>query len=846
MKFKKILVSDDNQLVVGDYGLNESDVEIIDLNKSLHDVAEDPELAQFIIQNIVNPDKIYIFCVKENFGSNEQLLEDISDIKAINKTINKTFKKNKNLYFFVYNTFMKNEGALNPTLEQPSSFSTKEAKVLNEQPAQEEAQSTQDSNNTPFADINNEEKAMQDIDLSKENPDFAPTQEEPIQDAVEVFDNNIDDAVEVFMDEEPKQIEDINQIISGNEVQDVQIVEHDDQPEVSTQVYDESVLQIDGFKIYDKSVTNMDGVEEGQIIVEEQMSAEEVHTQEIPYTEATEITTHASHDTDEVVEIADDETKTDIDQLNTIVDELGNFNTAQDEAIRNNMMQESIEVEPDHVTSDEIFDETKFGVNEETEFGGDSQMFDSVDGVAAENHGETQEDDHIIFNNRLDDSVDMPDSYFDTENEEEISYEDYNEFVNDYELNVHTLKSIYDFIWRVLVLNNYNLKLNDLLYIAVNNLDAFSIGQSDFVRQTANKADSLFDLILQLDIKLEFNNSLFYIYLAQFFSISGNKIVVNEKFLDTLSIWVDKASKQRFIDQIEQFMNYSSIYNKKIIFSYFVELANFIKGCLPTITPSISLVDIHRILNNPSRRVRNENVFGFIVQKINQIFKENGIVPEMYLVETPENIFGIEENLQLDKDSDNWKTQLTILYKKLVENILNYILLKGNKETEIFNIYIDIKDLRMYRSSEVEKNILSPETVDALSRIPNAQPYSTIGDAFNRQASIVPSQNQSANINPSQYLNIIENGAIPNIPNYANNAAEMGQYPENNVILDGEQSRTLEGLRSKYAAKFSMSEFENAMSKRIEEYERKIKDNIARIEAERKQLRQKMEDLKNI
>ncbi len=406
------------------------------------------------------------------------------------------------------------------------------------------------------------------------------------------------------------------------------------------------------------------------------------------------------------------------------------------------------------------------------------------------------------------------------------------------------MKSIYDFIWRILVLNNHNLKLNDLLYIAVNNLDAFSIGQSDFVRQTANKAESLFDLILQLDIKLEFNNSLFYIYLAQFFSINGNNIVVNQQFLDTLAVWVDKASKRKFVEQIEQFMNYSSIYNKKIIFSYFVELANFIKGCLPTIRPNISLIDIHRILNNPSKKVRKENVFGFLVDRVNKIFKENGVVVEMYLVDTPDNVFGVQENTELDPHSESWKTQLTILYKKLVENVLNYILLKGNKEAEIFNMYIDIKDLRMYKNQDSDRNLLSPETVDALSQSSSNYMYATIGDSMQRNNAIVPSQmNYEMDIR-NQYLSNLESSNGENNGLVYAHTQEMHQYPDNVVLANN--TRSFDGLRSKYASKFNMSEFENAMSRRIEEYEKKIKDNIARIEAERKQLRQKMEDLKNI
>lgn len=834
MKFKKILVSDDNQLVIGDYGLNESDVEIIDLNKSLHDIAEDPELREFIIQNIVNKDKIYIVCVKEDFGTNEQIIEEIKDIKDINKTITKAFKKIKNLYFFVYNTFMKNESAINPSLDQPSAFAAKEAKVL-------------DAQNAPNANEN------QDIDNNAQTL----SGEQELGQEVQHFENVNSDTV--YHDNQ------FNEIDNLEHVKDDLTGVNDEQGFVAYEQHQDENTNQNQQEEHHESISVANEIHEGVEEIKHDLSEHENHEQE--KIEASENAEEKELEAPEPmadlpVEVVDAKTGeatseqaegSDIEQLDEIIEQVPT-STHQDDAVRENIeTTTSIHADLPEVTSEEIFDEKQYGINDASEFGETPVNLGDVESIAAENN--KPENDSIVFNNKLDDSVDMPESYFDIDNQDDISYEDYNEFVNDYELNVHALKSIYDFIWRILVLNNYNLKLNDLLYIAVNNLDAFSIGQSDFVRQTANKAESLFDLILQLDIKLEFNNSLFYIYLAQFFSISGNKIIVNPRFLDTLSIWVDKASKKRFVEQIEQFMNYSSIYNKKIIFSYFIELANFIKGCLPTIRPSITLVDIHRILTNPTKKVRKENVFGFMVDKINQIFKDNGIVAEMYLVETPENMFGIQESMQLDETSESWKTQLTILYKKLVENIQNYILLKGNKETEIFNIYIDIKDLRMYKSLDSDKNLLSPETIDAISRSNVSHSYLTIGDALNRESSIVPSQVSDDRNLDRQYLNTLERGIDMNNnfkPNkdFIETSSEMQQYPETVVLGPNQRyesnSRTLDSLRSKYASRFNMSEFENAMSKRIEEYEKKIKDNIARIEAERKQLRQKMEDLKNI
>ncbi|MDE5545758.1 MAG: hypothetical protein K2I76_04025, partial [Malacoplasma sp.] len=538
----------------------------------------------------------------------------------------------------------------------------------------------------------------------------------------------------------------------------------------------------------------------------------------------------------------------DADELEKIVDDgINEFNSPESDRIREDIFVSNENIDAPVSEDVVLFNEPEMIKDENLPI--TEVISDSVENVALENNYDQEvpvdENGQINYNDGQT-MVEMPASFFDVEREDEISYEDYNEFVNDYELNIHALKSIYDFIWRILVLNNYNLKINDLLYIAVNNLDAFSIGQSDFVRQTANKAESLFDLILQLDIKLEFNNSLFYIYLAEFFKISGNKIVVNEKFLDTISIWVNNASKEKFISQVEQFMNYSSIYNKKIVFSYFIELANYVKGKLPSINSNITLLDVHRLLNNKYNKIRNENVFAYMVKRINQILEANGVVIEMYLVKTPDSMFGIEVNNPEDQVSDSWKSQLASLYKKLMENILSYILLKGNKEVEIFNLFLDIRDLRMYQDLDESRNVLAPETVSAISG--RDSKYLTIGDELGRLEAIVPSQRSQVQYNyltPQAYVENLEKG-YPMERKFGNNVVNAASddltYPQEVKLTNGE----VDTIRENYASRFNVAEFETSISRRIEEYERKIKNNISRIEAERKQLREKMEELKNI
>lgn len=801
MKIKNIIVSPDNQLVFEDYDLQSNEGEILDLNKSLQDIVDDADLQKFIFDNAVDYNKIYFVCVKENLGTTEQRVENIPNVKKLSKALKKKFKKVPNVYFFVYNTFMKDETAINPTLDTPSSLNAQPAKEVDSQkelPSQVSQQPVEESTFEPAFEepIVEEQKEQEPETIAEPQQEETPVVEEVVAQPIEQEEQPIEEQVEDFgvqevvpvQEDQPieEQKDEVDQVSPMFEPTPA-LNEEDIVGEISTEPKEEMVEvatdQVDSDEW--KNIDNFD-------VKEEQQPAEEIY-------------------------VEDDETPVPSEEA-PIVDIVNNSSFA-------NETQQDLATAPVGISS------------------------------KAENYVDP----------KLKEEITVPESYYDVDGSDiDVSYEDYNEFTNDYELNVHALKSLYDFIWRILVLNNYNLRLNDLLYLAVNNLEAFSIGQSDFVRQTANKADSLFDLILQLDVKLEFNNSLFYIYLAEFFSIKANKIVVSEKFLDTLSIWVDKNSKDRFVDQIQQFINYSTVYNKKIIFSYFVELANFIKGCLPSIKPSLTLIDIHRILINPNKKARRDNIFAFMVEKMNQIFEEQGIIIESNLVETPDNMFNETVDAYTENVEKNWKTQLANLYKRLVENIHSYVLLKGNNEAEIFNIYIDIKDLRMYKSIK-ESNLLSPQTLQVLNERPDSG-YMTIGDAFNRTQAIVPSQNES--INNNTFANAYLNG----LNNYPNNREsqvyEMDHqqlkkieslYQQDkdinssnemptNIIMNGISSTIPEGLEQTFdkRPRFSIADFEDSMSKRIEEYEKKIRANIAKIEAERKQLREKMEELRNL
>lgn len=820
MDYKKLIVSEDNKLVLEDYNLTSDDAEILDINKSLRDVATDEELQNFIKENAIDQSKVYFICVKEDFETNEQIIENIPDVKNVYKVIKKVFKKNKNVYFFVYNTYLKNDIALNPSLETPSIFDAQNPEVSdvdnydetanypeqNDSYNKEEYQDNYDGQDQQYNEQAEDSIVDQGFDAN-ENADEVYAQANPEEE--QYYDGNADtyDNSEIQKDDLMQNEEDV-QFVNDEILADDIVVQNDFDNGITSQENFDDV--IDGN--WDDNVEIVNQPSEPEVMFASETPAEIIEPSE---EEDLNIIDQTQSDEDidwnniEVIE-TDENPDQEIVEVETIpvdmVDSTNNDSWGDMES-SNNVFENDIIVSNQNKTPDEI------------------KSFDTLESLTEITDGSVRDGSNEIS---------IPESYFDSENENQLSYEDYNEFQNDYELNVHALKSIYDFIWRMLVLNNYNLKLNDLLYLAVNNLDAFSIGQSDFVRQTANKAESLFDLILQLDIKLEFNNSLFYIYLAEFFAIRSNKIVVNQKFLNTLSIWVDKSSKNKFVQQIEQFVNYSTVYNKKIIFSYFVELANFIKGCIPSIKPSLSLVDVHRILSNKSKKVREGNVFGFIVDKINEVFVKNGITIESELIDTPDSIFADENEKYSDDVEQNWKTQLCELYKRLVLNIRNYVLSKGNNEMDIFNIYIDIKDLRMYHSPLGDASALSPSTIQSLEYDKN---YSTIGDAFNRTSSIVPSQNSE--IDYDNFSNYI----APAIDT-ANSNFGLPELTNGDEIM--EKKYIDETLIQPAVPRFSVAELEDSMSKRIEEYKKKIKQNIERIEAERKQLREKMEALKNL
>ncbi|MEG1150904.1 MAG: hypothetical protein RR803_02585 [Malacoplasma sp.] len=843
MNYKRLVVTDDNRLDLRNFNLTPDNAEILDLNENLSNVCEDKNLQDFIKTTATDNKKIYFICLKENFGTHEQRIENIVNVNQYYKKIKKIFRS-ENIFFFIYNTYMKNEASINPSLKTPSTLSPQPSTTIDVNNNNNQADEVSTKSNSPFSfGKKNKKDNSQDASAENANAETEDTQSK----GKKLFKKD-------SMSDEDLAKEIDNFSSSWNK--------KSKKSSLSTQAQSYSQLN--------------DNIDE-----EPSLSSE-----------------NPSDNYGDLFTFKPDEEK-----IQSSYDNYNDIDSALDS-------DESIDV-PSQPLEDDIEEKESSGV-----VGNEWSELDTSTLYAETN--ENKQPVQNLYTNISDssDMVDIPESFYDSDdldidllNDDSGDYLDYK---NDYELNVHALKSIYDFIWRMLILNNYNLKLNDLLYLTVNNLGAFSIGQSDFVRQISNKSDSLFDLILQLDIKLEFNNSLFYIYLAELFSIKANKIVINTDFLNTLAIWVNKNSKIKFIEQVEQFINYSTIYNKKIIFSHFVELSNFIKGCLLSIKPTMPILDVHRIIFNKFKKIRSENIFGFILDKVCQIFEKVGINIESEIFETPDKMFDGSSELL---DDSSWKEKLIDLYKRLLTNVRNYILSKGNNELEIFNIYIDIKDLKMYFEENARDLLILKSDYHYSS--PSNDKYLTIGDAFDRSSSNVPnasykdslaidqenffnkleaddrvrSQNRPQNAydlkkpeviysteNESEienqtfiddesdelndidetstnasmndfayetddsdkfYKDVVPTATLPDeAPSY-----EQNVLPQQEVINKAINSDNL-SLETKF--KFVNNGLEDMMSRKIDEYERKIKANIDRIETERQQLRMKMEELKNL
>ncbi|MGL4647463.1 MAG: hypothetical protein ACRCVI_01920 [Mycoplasmoidaceae bacterium] len=241
----------------------------------------------------------------------------------------------------------------------------------------------------------------------------------------------------------------------------------------------------------------------------------------------------------------------------------------------------------------------------------------------------------------------------------------------------YLLKSIYDFIWRMLILNNSDLLLNDLLYLSINNFPSLSHGQNEFIRELSNEADSLFDIILKLDYKLQFNNKLFYIYLANLFTVINGVCKVNRKFLFDISVWLSDEARENFVTRTENYMNNNLVSIEKIIYSHFIEFSSIVQGSIPRIRGSLKYEDIHLILYRKVQNSRNRNLFCIIIRNLFRASHEIGLELQTIIL-NEENIQNLDSQLKMD---------IANAYNLLLGEIRNFIFLRGANEVNIPKLY---------------------------------------------------------------------------------------------------------------------------------------------------------------
>ncbi|MGL4616966.1 MAG: hypothetical protein ACRCUM_01890 [Mycoplasmoidaceae bacterium] len=396
--------------------------------------------------------------------------------------------------------------------------------------------------------------------------------------------------------------------------------------------------------------------------------------------------------------------------------------------------------------------------------------------------------------------------------------------------NEYLLKSIYDFIWRMFILNNNNLLLNDLLYLSVNNFPTLSYGQNEYIRELANNVDSLFDLILKLDYKLEFNNKLFYIYLANMFTVINGKCKVNREFLVDMSIWVSDDAREQFVSRTEKFMNNNLVSIEKIIYSHFIEFSTLAQGSIPRIKGSLKNEDVHLVLYKKVQYASDRNLFCIILRNLYRASGEIGLNLEDYIL-NEEAINNLDSQLKID---------VADAYNILLEEVRNFIILRGSNEDKISKLY------NILMSIGIEMIIAEATQVVNVASLVN-QEQVQIEDKYFSYINKIEPRNEIINIKYEE----IE--ALYREASDAEKARNINEDKGNfdlDFLKDQIKKRRANELDRDYGLS---SELEfgkikidpNEMPDRIDDYETKIRANIKMIEDQRRMLKERMEKYSN-
>lgn len=394
----------------------------------------------------------------------------------------------------------------------------------------------------------------------------------------------------------------------------------------------------------------------------------------------------------------------------------------------------------------------------------------------------------------------------------------------------YLLKSIYDFVWRMLILNNNSLLLNDLLYLSVNNFPSLSFGQNEYIRELSNNVDSLFDLVLKLDYKLEFNNKLFYIYLANLFTIINGKCKVNREFLVDMAIWVSDDAREQFVSRTESFMNNNLVSIEKIIYSHFIEFSTLAQGSIPRIKGSLKNEDVHLVLFKKVQHANNRNLFCIILRNLFRASGEIGLNLEEY-ISNEEGIVNLDSQLKMDVANS---------YNIFLEEVKNFILLRGSDEGKISKLY------NILMSIGIEMIISEAVEVTNVASLVNQEQIRIEDNYFNYINKAEP-KNEIINIKYEEIEALYKEAS--EAEKLRNSNADKGDF-DLDFLKDQIRKRRSNDLDSDYGLNSEL-EFNNInvesneMSDKIDDYESKIKANIKMIEDQRKMLKEKMEKYSN-
>ncbi|MGL5246396.1 MAG: hypothetical protein ACRC8C_02405 [Mycoplasmoidaceae bacterium] len=394
----------------------------------------------------------------------------------------------------------------------------------------------------------------------------------------------------------------------------------------------------------------------------------------------------------------------------------------------------------------------------------------------------------------------------------------------------YLLKSIYDFIWRMFILNNNNLLLNDLLYLSVNNFPTLSYGQNEYIRELANNVDSLFDLILKLDYKLEFNNKLFYIYLANLFTIINGRCKVNREFLVDMAIWVSDDAREQFVTRTENFMNNNLVSIEKVIYSHFIEFSTLAQGSIPRIKGSLKNEDVHLVLYKKVQYSNNRNLFCIILRNLYRASGEIGLNLEDYIL-NEEAINNLDSQLKMDVADS---------YNILLEEVRNFIILRGSNEEKISKLY------NILMSIGIEMIISEAAQVINVASLVNQEQVQIEDKYFNYINKLEP-KNEIINIKYEEIEALYREASDSEKARNINE--DKGNF-DLDFLKDQIKKRRANELDRDYGLNSEL-EFKkinvdsDEMSDKIDDYETKIRANIKMIEDQRKMLKERMERYSN-